>query len=114
MAWFEGLTDSRHRSPAREGWFENVKCHMQVTSCKSVDFGAQIGSAGDVRVSSPPWGVRPQNCRVSGHGGHGSIEDDETKHMASTEPRHMDFSDRVCQRAVKGAKGGHDDPLTLI
>ena len=80
---------------------------MQVTSCKSVDFGAQIGSAGDVRVSSPPWGVRPQNCRVSGHGGHGSIEDDETKNMAGAEPRHMDFSDRVCQRAVKGAKGDY-------
>ena len=98
---FEGVADSRHRSPAREGWFENVKCHGPDISRGGIDFGAQIGSAGDVQVSAP---------KIVVFRGMEGMDRSRTTRLRIWRGRNRatwTFSDRVCQRAVKGAKGDY-------
>ena len=52
----------------------------------------------------------PENRRLSRHGGHGSIEDDEAENSAGCTSRETDFCDRVCQRGVKCALGDYCTP----
>ena len=48
--------------------------------------------------------------RFRGRGAHGSIEDDEETNNVMAAQGVVGLSDRVCQRAVKGAKGDYCMP----